>query len=165
MVVVAIIGVLTAISSVNYESYQRRSKQAEAKIGLSSIYALQKSFYSEYSAYVPSFNAIGFSVEGAKAYYAKEVCVSGPWSGSVTGYSGTYTSQAIIAVGVPWALSRNPAGTTCVNGVTYSPTCGSMGNDPQSYRIGMYTNFCPTCTADLWSIDEFKRLINCASGI
>ena len=60
---VGIIGILVSISVPSYNRYQRKARQAEAKIALSSIYGLQKSFYAEYSAYALSFDAIGYAPE------------------------------------------------------------------------------------------------------
>jgi len=66
MIVVGIIGILVSVSVPLYNKYQRKSRQAEAKIALGAIYALEKSFYSEYSAYGLGVDAIGYTPEGSR---------------------------------------------------------------------------------------------------
>jgi prepilin-type N-terminal cleavage/methylation domain-containing protein len=52
MVVVSIIGVLAAIAIPAFQGYQYRSRRAESFTNLTAIAKLEKSYFSEYSAYV-----------------------------------------------------------------------------------------------------------------
>jgi type IV pilus assembly protein PilA len=49
MVVVAIIGVLSAVAVPNFKKYQAKSKSSEAKLQLSAAYTALQSFFSEES--------------------------------------------------------------------------------------------------------------------
>ena len=47
MVVVAIIGILAAIAIPNYQRYQARTRQSEAKVSLSNVYTAEQGFFAE----------------------------------------------------------------------------------------------------------------------
>jgi type IV pilus assembly protein PilA len=64
MVVVAIIGILATIAVPNFQKFQARSKQTNAKAELSSLYSAQKSFFAEYSTYSTYLPTIGYVPEG-----------------------------------------------------------------------------------------------------
>ena len=97
MIVVGIIGILVSIAGPQYERYQAKARQSEAKLGLSAVYALEQAFYSEYSAYIPSMEAIGYTPEGSRRFYG--IGWSGSaYSGSIAGYAG--------GTGVPYYYRR-----------------------------------------------------------
>jgi len=58
MVVVAIIGILSALAVPRFRAFQAKAKQAEAKNNLKHIYTLQMSYYGEHEAYA-EFDSVG----------------------------------------------------------------------------------------------------------
>lgn len=72
MVVVAIIGLLSAVAIPNFKKYQAKSKMSEAKLQLSSIYTAETSFYSDFNIYAQCLPYMGYdpSAEIASRYYA-----------------------------------------------------------------------------------------------
>ena len=64
MVVVAIIGVLSAIAIPNYQKYQRKARQVEPKLMLGSIYTSNIAFNSEWGYSTSNFIQMGFSPSG-----------------------------------------------------------------------------------------------------
>lgn len=68
MIVVAIIGILAAIAVPNYQRFQAKSKQSEAKSNLSAIYSANKAFQSEWQVYTSVFIDMGFAPEGMLRY-------------------------------------------------------------------------------------------------
>ncbi len=68
MIVVAIIGILSAIAIPNFIRFQARSKQSEVKSNLKSLYTSQRSFYQEKDRYSELIKVIGFSPERANRY-------------------------------------------------------------------------------------------------
>jgi prepilin-type N-terminal cleavage/methylation domain-containing protein len=109
MIVVGIIGILVAIAAPNFSKYQSKARQSEAKIALSAVYGAEKSFYSEYNAYIGSMDAVGYAPEGSKRFY--RVGWVAPPSGGVTGYAGATTNaswapinNSFIGCGAPAAL-------------------------------------------------------------
>ncbi len=69
MVVVAIIGILAAIAIPNYQKFQARSKQTEARTQLSGLYASERSFIAEWNYGSANLQQIGYSVEGSNMLY------------------------------------------------------------------------------------------------
>lgn len=72
MVVVAIIGLLSAVAIPNFKKYQAKAKMSEAKLQLSAIYTAESSFYSDYNIYHNCLTYMGFDPgpEAANRYYA-----------------------------------------------------------------------------------------------
>lgn len=68
MVAVAIIGILVAIATGSFLSYQAKAKQAEAKTNLGMIGDLALSYRLEYNTYVTDWNGIGWSSVGTSRY-------------------------------------------------------------------------------------------------
>ncbi len=69
MIVVAIIGILSAIAIPNFLKFQAKSKQAEARANLGGIYVAQLAYFSTMSTY-GTFTEIGFvSSDAAARYY------------------------------------------------------------------------------------------------
>ncbi len=58
MVVVAIIGILSALAVPRFRTFQAKAKQAEAKNNLKHIYTLQMSYYGEHEVYA-EFDTVG----------------------------------------------------------------------------------------------------------
>ena len=71
MVVVAIIGLLSAVAIPNFKKYQAKSKISEAKLQLSSLYTAQSAFFSDFNMYGQCLRYMGFdpSKERLNRYY------------------------------------------------------------------------------------------------
>lgn len=72
MVVVAIIGLLSAVAVPNFKKYQAKAKVSEAKLQLSAIYTAEASFYSDFNIYGKCLRYMGYDPDGESAnrYYA-----------------------------------------------------------------------------------------------
>lgn len=72
MIVVAIIGLLSAVAIPNFKKYQARAKVSEAKLQLASIYTAESAFYSDYNMYAGCLRYMGFDpdTERLNRYYA-----------------------------------------------------------------------------------------------
>jgi type IV pilus assembly protein PilA len=72
MVVVAIIGLLSAVAIPNFKKYQAKSKTSEAKLQLAAIYTAMQSWYSDYDNYASCLTQMGYdpSPEYASRYFA-----------------------------------------------------------------------------------------------
>lgn len=68
MIVVAIIGILAAIAIPNFQRFQAKSRQAEARANLSAIYAAQKAFNAEWQQFFGDLVETGYRPEGAFRY-------------------------------------------------------------------------------------------------
>jgi type IV pilus assembly protein PilA len=106
MVVVAIIGVLAAVAVPNYQKFQAKARQVEAKSGLSNIQAVETAYSVDANSFTACLALIGFSNNSPTRYYAM-------------GFSST----------VAGASTCGPIGTApCINtyvngGTTLSTVC------------------------------------------
>lgn len=168
MVVVAIIGILSAVAVPQFQKFQRKAKQSEARAALAAVYTAQKTFLAETGSYYSNMWAIGYEPEGLTKYNV------GLGSASVLGASlpGYVTSpyqhnqyiQSFQICGGTFALgiSQNCSteGMTAVATGTTAPTTSSaflvraVGNNVD---IGGAVN-------DHWTIDQRKELINTQNG-
>jgi type IV pilus assembly protein PilA len=72
MVVVAIIGLLSAVAIPNFRKYQAKSKMSEAKLQLSSLYTAESAFFSDFNIYSTCLSYMGYNPtpEVRQRYYA-----------------------------------------------------------------------------------------------
>ena len=156
MIVVGIIGILVTIAAPNFARYQSKSRQTEAKIGLAAIYVGEKAFYSEYSAYISSLDAIGYAPEGNKRYYSLGFNTID--TVSVSGFPVTpFTGASFPRVNYPGLW------TTCTPSLA-SGTTGAIA-DPQSFTAAASGQIRNGIGCDLWTIDEQKMLQNTAPSL
>lgn len=125
MVVVAIIGVLSAVAIPNFKKYQAKAKMSEGKLQLSSIYTAETSFYADFNIYHTCLDYMGFNpfTEAASRYYAvgfgagaDGVAISNHAAAVNSGLNGTIcpaTTAAVTgtaAAGTWWAAGKSSAG-------------------------------------------------------
>jgi type IV pilus assembly protein PilA len=186
MIVVAIIGILAAVAIPNYQKYQARARQSEAKLELAAIYTAEKSYAVEASTFSACLVDVGYKPDGSTRYYAhgfnKDSTKCGPSGGlscelsfPVGITSGTTCSDTVGGSGNLWwsgtvKTSAGAAVMTNINGTTAS-TLGTCKTNTGSYLD--QSSFCaiangnvsPTLTTnDIWSIDETNDLVNNPTG-
>jgi type IV pilus assembly protein PilA len=151
MITVAIVAILAAIAIPMYDRYQAKTRQSEAKMDLSSVYASEMAFYSEYSAYISAFDALHFRPEGSRRYYT--VGWSADMSGTVTGYSGSYGNSVYD--------SQNTASTfVCPPSMAKPLLPAPVNSDSQTFTVGAAGEVRIGQGCDVWTIDETKNLLN-----
>jgi type IV pilus assembly protein PilA len=69
MVVVAIIGILSAVAIPNFKKYQAKSKSSEAKLQLAALYSAETAMQSDFDAFAPCLIDAGYSIPGGIPYY------------------------------------------------------------------------------------------------
>ena len=135
MIVVAIIGILAAIAIPNFMTYQAKSKQSEAKVGLGGIFTTATSFFAENNTYtVVNASNLGYAPAGSPRYSfvyggvaAANLINTGSTSATCPGTTFTSTAPAATATGF---------------------TSGARGNIDSD----------PTC--DEWTINDIRNLTN-----
>lgn len=179
MVVVAIIGLLSAVAIPNFQKYQARSKTAEAKLQLSAIYTAEASFYADYNIYHNCLNYMGYNPaeESASRYFT-------------TGFSIT---QAVNATSYTSAINAGintancPGAGTVNEGSTYFSAAKTIGanvattayiytstlntqadSSTMTYLAGaagiVHKNFTGTATAAYFTINNTKRIFTVQNG-
>jgi type IV pilus assembly protein PilA len=68
MVVVAIIGILSAVAIPNFKKYQAKSKTSEAKLQLAAIYSVETTMQSDFDTFATCLTDGGY-VAAARGYY------------------------------------------------------------------------------------------------
>ena len=96
MIVVAIIGVLSALAVPKFQSFQAKAKQSEAKSNLSHIYTLEQAYFGERDLYSTALADIGFTLQGRPRY----------------NYTiGTSSTSTFLATATASTVTLNPDGS------------------------------------------------------
>ena len=139
MIVVAIIGILAAIAIPNFLTYQAKSKQSEAKVGLGAVATSAIAYNAEVvgapTFVVANIGQIGYSVTGTPryAFYYDVAGTPGAFPGSATG-SPSGCALGTAPTGVAASTSGFTAGAT-----------GQIDSD---------------ATCDWWTVTDQKTLSN-----
>ncbi len=123
MVVVAIIGLLSAVALPNFKKYQAKAKVSEAKLQLSAAYTAEQAFFSDYNIYASCLSYMGFdpNPEFRNRYYA----IGFPAGGSAiqgdatSGAYGAAINSGLNTTGCPQAFAQTLAPA---NGAISGPT-------------------------------------------
>ncbi|HEX4925995.1 MAG TPA: prepilin-type N-terminal cleavage/methylation domain-containing protein [Bdellovibrionales bacterium] len=168
MVVVAIIGILSAIAIPNFQRFQRKSRQSEAKSMLGAIYTAEKTFHQEWNSYIGALDTIGYIPSGQLRYRGGFTAVGAP--NPPVGYQGPAISALFDTVAVCGDARftqsctqmasaaatmngvANPAGTG--NGAAF--TAAAVTNDPTIMAVS---------TQDEWTMTHLGVLTNSQTGI
>lgn len=163
MVVVAIIGILSAIAVPNFKKYQAKSKQSEAKIQLAAIYNSEVGTQSDYDTYATCLSMMGYE-QSPRGYYTVGFLTgldaiakfSGCSSGGITGAgaSAAPTDRITVPIAQLAAVTANkPATLTLASTATQT-----------TFDASAEASISSTVTHDRWSIDETKKLSNNTPG-
>jgi type IV pilus assembly protein PilA len=141
MVVVAIIGILASIAIPNFNKFQARSKQSEARANLKAVFTAQRAFFQEKGRYSPVVTEIGFSPERGNRY-AYRLSSGGPLEDRSLSIApaGIYYGVSVDTFKYfPAALSpASEMGRVAPNGGVEGP-----------YLIGVKFHFLASATGDI----------------
>lgn len=156
MIVVGIIGILVSIAAPNFARYQSKARQSEAKIGLSAIYAGEKSFYGEYAAYIDAMDSIGYTPEGNKRFYTIGFSVVS--TTLVTGFNalGTVPSYARVNYPASWSSCASQ---------TLGASVATPQSNPSDFDAAATGQIRSAQGCDTWTINELKVLQNSAVAL
>ncbi len=97
MVVVAIIAVIGAIAYPNYNSYMKKTRRADAKVGLAKVVDRQERFYLQNSAYTDNASNLGLGATATwttdEGYYLVTITSNN----LAAGYLATAVAQGVQA--------------------------------------------------------------------
>jgi type IV pilus assembly protein PilA len=165
MVVVAIIGILSAIAVPNFKKYQAKSKQSEAKIQLAAIYNSEVGAQSDYDTYATCLPIMGYE-QSPRGYYTVGFvtgidatakfpnCASG--AATAAGATAATTERAIVPkLQHMAAVTANKPADVSLTGTTATQT---------TFTAAAEASISSAVTRDIWSITETKNLSNNTPG-
>jgi len=170
MIVVAIIGILAAIAIPNYQKFQERAKQSEAKGHLAGIFTAEQSYFAEYNYFNTNFDAVGFSPSGSMGYQVGFAATFSPPAANPAP-KGTATCITTCATATTVAAGNCAAGYlnwTCNNNNGVLGTLPALAATTQTtFIVGAGSKLNPTAAAlqDEWTMDNTQALINAQNGI
>jgi len=176
MVVVAIIGILAAVAIPNYQKYQARARQSEAKILLASAYTAEQSFYAEAGTYSAALTQIGFgAATGARRYYSMGFTSTastntnpgcGPKGGlSCLGYRFNNAGDTILGTGTDVTDNYFAATAKIYTANSIEPQTAMGTLTQNSFDLVAAGSVSNVATDDQWHIDNNKTLQNVSNGI
>jgi type IV pilus assembly protein PilA len=136
MVVVSVLGIVSAIAVPNYLRYQAKSRQSEARVNLGGIFVAELAFFGENSRF-SNFNDIGYRPAATTNRYA--------YRAHGTNAAGVDTGVQVIVPGVGNDEGENlvVASASSLGGFTATATA----NLDQDVMI------------DMWHINDLKQNI------
>lgn len=156
MVVVAIIGILSAIAVPNFKKYQAKSKQSEAKIQLAAVYSAEVGTSADWDTYATCLTLMGYETP-PRGYYRV---------GFLTGFDATTVSSftgcnaaATLTIAPPTAQHLAAIAANKPLNVTLAST--ALQNSFNAAAEGSISAAVPL---DKWTIDQSKALINNVPG-
>lgn len=163
MVVVAIIGILSAVAIPNFRTYQAKSKTSEAKLQLAALYSAQVSNLADYDTYASCLPFIGYNPAGevANRYYSVGVGVTFAIPAGVNAAFRGPCNGANAGTGFAWfpagRAGSGTALTTAPTGATVNQTTFTGGAEGIIRTDGVASN-------DRWTVDQNKLILNANRG-
>ena len=169
MVVVAIIGILSAVAIPNFKKYQAKTKTSEAKLQLAAIYSALTSLQTDYDAFAECLDYAGYVPPTQGNYYAVGFDSADDDRGGraiVDANSGTGDCTADPISGV--AQRKSVAGNSATQ-ANLSEVIAVVSADGSTFVAGAIgyisaDSAANISEADSWTINENKSLIHTNTG-
>jgi len=114
MIVVVIIGILATLAYPSLEGYLQRSKQTEAKVGLSAVYTAQKIYFAINQTYADSLSNLDVHLEtGGSSRYS--ITLTGSSSSFTATAKGNLDDDAVLDI---WTIDQNKTLQNTVSDIT-----------------------------------------------
>lgn len=154
MVVVAIIGILSAIAVPNFKKYQAKSKQSEAKIQLAAVYSAEVGTSADWDTYATCLTLMGYETP-PRGYYAVGF-VTGFDAGTVSAFTtcNAAATPVILPLAQLAAVSANKPTT-----LSYASTAAQ-----NSFTAAAEGSISAAVAQDEWTINQAKALVNVTPG-
>jgi prepilin-type N-terminal cleavage/methylation domain-containing protein len=184
MTAAAIVAILAAIAIPNYLSYTASSRQAEAKIALSSIYGAEMNFAAEAGFYSACLTQLGYVPPMSDNRYYAEGFTNAAAVAAKCGPSGSAACNIYVPPAASSCVATALTGHAALNftqiayasnalsstGLGYPADAAigtaTVGLGSTAFSAGAAGNISSSATnLDIWSINQNKALINKSSGI
>jgi type IV pilus assembly protein PilA len=157
MIVVAIIGILSAIAVPNFQRYQRKARQKEALANLQAVYSGEKNYLAEYNSYAANLLAIGWAPDGNLRYNVGFAATT-VWESANDPNMGMYGGLISNADGL---CGSGIAGISC----TASGEALTAGDATATAFTAQAVGNAGGPVLDTWTIDRTKTLLNTQDGL
>lgn len=155
MVVVAIIGILSAIAIPNFRKYQAKAKTSEAKLRLAEVYTAESAVYSDYDTYVSCIQDAGIDSPGANS----RVYYSVGFSASVSA-NATAVTNGMPTCAAPFFYPQ----TRSVGGSLHTTAPTGIFVNSNGFTAGAEGYIQTNNVTDRWIIDQDKGVDNTRAG-
>lgn len=159
MVVVAIIGILSAIAVPNFKKYQAKSKQSEAKIQLAAVYSTEVSANADYDTFATCISDLGYETPPKGYYIVGFSAHDTTTAGYVTGRGGTCGSTGTFAILPTQLLEANATNTNAT-----ASDIASVTPTTSAFTASAAGNISTAVAFDKWTINASKSLVNSTVG-
>ncbi len=159
MVVVAIIGILSAVAIPNFKKYQAKSKTTEAKMQLASIYSYELTAAADYDTFASCLGDLGYD-PAPKGYYV--VGFNAAFQGVLASTNGlpTCSANAVVAVNSSFfSPSTLRSYNTTASNADLTGTSGT-----QSTFVAAAAGNLDGAALDKWTINHEKNLLQTQVG-
>jgi type IV pilus assembly protein PilA len=116
MVVVAIIGILASVAIPNYQKYQAKSRQSEAKMSLVALSVAERAYVVESTTFSACLNDVGYQPVGTTRFY-------------VTGFQNAAASGNNCGPGV----GGKPCNQIYLTGDTVGKACNPVASQTNAW--------------------------------
>ena len=178
MVVVAIIGILSAVAVPQFQKFQRKAKQSEIKANLAALYTAEKVFLAEHGTYYSNMLALGMKIEGNLIYNfgfpSGSPVLPIPDSFGATPPGGTfgYLAYRIIslvcgsAFGVSHTFDTTNSGHDCKMDTSVVSGFPASSITTSTFLATAHGNISGATLSELdtWSMSHRKELVNIQNG-
>ena len=114
VIVVVIIGILSTLAYPILEGYLQRSKQTEAKVGLSAVYTAQKIYFAINQTYADSLSNLDVQLEtGGSSRYS--ITLTGSSSSFTATAKGNLDDDVVLDI---WTIDQNKTLQNTVSDIT-----------------------------------------------
>ena len=158
MVVVAIIGILASVAIPNFQRFQRKARQSEAKGLMGGVHVAESAFRAEWESYTSDLNLAGFTPTGQLHYRATMGAAF-----AAVGYTGT-TPEVTANFDTTTICALAGAGCTEIAGKVCAPAVAVGSVAQTAFKVATCGNI-GGAKNDEWSLTEAKVEKNDQDGI
>ena len=164
MVVVAIIGILSAIAIPNFKKYQAKSKTSEAKMQLASIFSAMASMQGDHDSFATCLSDAGYSGPSSGNYYLVGFNSDNTTAnGNVVDNGGNCTATA--QDGSYWIANKKMANQQMTDKTKLLGA--TVPNSGDTFLAGAAGYISPDVAGGVysyWTVDENKNLVQVTTG-
>ena len=166
MVVVAIIGILSAVAIPNFNRYQARSKTAEARLQLSSLYTTEIAWASDFDYFSTCLIVMGYNptANQAQRYFGIGFKTQAP--AHLATLNGSPACDPAVGLFFPAGKKTGNVAVEKSDHFTAAATVPTALNKFIAQAAGAISaENTTTTTTSLWQVDENKAITNVANRV